>query len=106
MSIFAKNNGQIVGVALIWEHTDAFYIDVLWLNENNRKRGIGTKIISMMNTLAIDKGISKIFVDTYTFQAQEFYQKHAFNSIGTIPEYLLGYDRIFSGRTSIHNIYL
>lgn len=94
-SIFAKDNTQIVGGALVWEHSDALYIDVLWLNENYRKKGIGTKIISIIDTIAIDKRISKIFVDTYEFQSQEFYQKHGFNSIGIIPEYLLGYDRIF-----------
>ncbi|MGE3319480.1 MAG: GNAT family N-acetyltransferase [Candidatus Berkiella sp.] len=94
-SIFAKNNSQVVGGALVWEHSDALYIDVLWLHKNYRKKGIGTKIISMIDTVAIDKGISKIFVDTYEFQAQEFYQKHGFNGIGTIPGYLLGCDRVF-----------
>lgn len=94
-NVFAKANSQIIGGALVWEHSDAFYIDVLWLNESYRKKGIGTKIISMIETMALDKGILKIFVDTYEFQAQEFYQKHGFNSIGIIPEYLLGYDRVF-----------
>lgn len=94
-NVYAKENNQIVGGALVWEHSDALYIDVLWLNESYRKRGIGTKIVSMIDRVALDKGIPKIFVDTYAFQAQEFYQKHGFNSIGTIPGYLLGYDRIF-----------
>ncbi len=94
-NVYAKENNQVVGGALIWEHSDALYIDVLWINENYRKIGIGTKIVSMINMIALDKGISKIFVDTYEFQAQEFYQKHGFNNIGTIPGYLLGYDRSF-----------
>jgi N-acetylglutamate synthase-like GNAT family acetyltransferase len=94
-NVYAKENNQIVGGALVWEHSDAFYIDVLWLNENYRMKGIGSKIISIIDSVASDKGISKIFVDTYAFQAQEFYQKHGFNGIGIIPGYLLGYDRIF-----------
>ena len=94
-SVFAKDGNQIIGGALIWEHSDALYIDVLWCNENYRKKRIGTKIISMIDEIAINKRISKLFVDTYAFQAQAFYQKHGFYCIGTIPEYLLGYDRIF-----------
>ena len=39
--------------------------------------------------------ISKFFVDTYGFQAQEFYQKYGFKIISTVPDYLLGHDRIF-----------
>jgi N-acetylglutamate synthase-like GNAT family acetyltransferase len=94
-SVFAKIDNQIIGGALIWEHSDALYIDVLWCNENYRKKGVGTKIINMVINLASDKRIPKIFVDTYAFQAQAFYQKQGFYCIGTIPEYLLGHDRIF-----------
>lgn len=94
-SIFAKNNSHIIGGALIWEHSDALYIDVLWCNEKYRKKGIGTKIISMIDAEALNKGLAKIFVDTFSFQAQEFYQKHGFHCIGSIPGYLLGHERIF-----------
>ncbi|MGM9451960.1 GNAT family N-acetyltransferase [Legionella bozemanae] len=94
-SIFVKDSNQIIGGALIWEHSDALYIDVLWCDESYRKKGVGTKIISMIDDVAINKKISKIFVDTYAFQAQAFYQKHGFYCIGTIPEYLLGHNRMF-----------
>lgn len=94
-SIFAKDGSQIIGGALIWEHSDALYIDVLWCDEQYRKKGIGTKIIGMIDEVAINKGLSKLYVDTYAFQAQAFYQKHGFYCIGTIPEYLLGHDRMF-----------
>ncbi len=94
-SIFAKDGSQIIGGALIWEHSDALYLDVLWCDEHYRKKGVGTKIISMIDEVARNKGLQKIFVDTYAFQAQAFYQKHGFYCIGTIPEYLLGHDRMF-----------
>jgi N-acetylglutamate synthase-like GNAT family acetyltransferase len=94
-SIFAKENNQVIAGALIWEHSDALYIDVLWCDEGYRNKGIGTKIIAMINQVAIDKHVSKIFVDTYAFQAQKFYQKQGFYRIGIVPEYMLGHDRIF-----------
>lgn len=94
-SIFAKNGLEIIGGAIIREHSDALYIDVLWCSEDCREQGIGSKIINIIDDIAIDKQISKIFVDTYAFQAQAFYQKNGFYCIGTIPEYLLGHDRFF-----------
>lgn len=94
-SIFAKNDTQIIGGALIWEHSDALYIDVLWCNEKNRKQGVGTKIMTMIDGVAKNKGLPKIFVDTYAFQAQDFYKKHGFYCIGIVSEYMLGHDRIF-----------
>ena len=94
-SVFAKDGNQIIGGALIWEHSDALYIDVLWCNEQYRKQGIGTKIITMIDDAAKNKGLPKIFVDTYEFQARAFYEKHGFYCIGTITKYLKDYDRIF-----------
>lgn len=50
----------------------------------------------MIDGVAKNKGLPKIFVDTYEFQAQAFYEKHGFYCIGTIPKYLKDYDRNFS----------
>lgn len=94
-SVFVKENARIIGGALIWEHSDALYIDVIWCDENYRKKGIGSKILTMIDDEAANKDLSKIFVDTYAFQAQDFYKKHGFYCIGTIPQYLLGHDRMF-----------
>lgn len=94
-SLFAKDGAQIIGGALIWEHSDALYIDVLWCNEKYRKQGIGTKIITMIDGIAKNKRLPKIFVDTYAFQAQDFYKKHGFYCISIVPEYMLGHDQIF-----------
>jgi N-acetylglutamate synthase-like GNAT family acetyltransferase len=94
-SVFAKNGAQIIGGALVWEQSDALYIDVLWCDDNYRKKGVGTKIITLINNVAIDKKIPKIFVDTYAFQAQTFYKNQGFYWIGTIPEFMSGHDRIF-----------
>jgi N-acetylglutamate synthase-like GNAT family acetyltransferase len=94
-SVFAKDDTQIIGGALIWEISDALYINELWCNEKYRKQGVGTKIITMIDDAAKNKGLSKIFVDTYEFQARAFYEKHGFYCIGTIPKYLKNYDRFF-----------
>jgi N-acetylglutamate synthase-like GNAT family acetyltransferase len=94
-SVFAKEGDQIIGGALIFEHSDALYIDVLWCNEQYRKQGIGTKIMTMIDDVAKNKRLSKIFVDTYAFQAQAFYEKHGFYCIGIIPKHLKDYDCIF-----------
>lgn len=94
-SLLAKRAEVIIAGSLIWQHSDALYIDSLWCDTAYRRQGIGSQLMAMLFSIAIDKAIKQIFVDTYDFQAQDFYHKHGFVSIGVIPGYLLGHDRIF-----------
>ncbi|HVV68532.1 MAG TPA: GNAT family N-acetyltransferase [Gammaproteobacteria bacterium] len=95
-SIYVKDQQQrIIGGALIWEHSDALYIDVLWVAMAYRKQGIGLKLLQKIENAPRNKSISKLYVDTYTFQSQGFYEKHGFYPIATIKDYLLGFDRIY-----------
>lgn len=77
-NIFVKKNENIIAGAIIYQHKDALYIDVLWCMEEYRHKGIGSKLIGMIEADAQHKSIKKLFVDTYAFQAQEFYTKHGF----------------------------
>ncbi len=95
-SIYVKNKQQlIIGGALIWEYSNALYIDVLWVNDAYRGQGIGREILKKIENNVKNKGLAKLYVDTYSFQAEEFYEKQGFYHIARIDDYLLGFDRYF-----------
>lgn len=98
-SLFAKKAETIIAGSLIWQQGDGLYIDTFWCSEPYRGQGIGSTLMVMLLDIALTKAVTKIFVDTYDFQAQDFYQKHGFACIGVIPGYLLGHDRIFLKKT-------
>lgn len=98
LSLFGKAVDAVIAGALIWQHTDALYIDSLWCDEAYRGQGIASQLMAMLCAIAIEKNIKQIFVDTYDFQAQNFYRKHGFECIGIIPSYWLGHDRLFLKR--------
>lgn len=95
VSVYAIDNNEIVGGAIVWIHRDAFYIDTFWMTDQCRGQGAGHEIMNKIEAYAREKEVGKIFVDTFSFQAETFYQKFNFNEIGRAPEYLLGHDRIF-----------
>ncbi len=89
------HKGDIIGGATVWEHSDAFYIDILWVDEEHRKNKIGSQLIQQIAEQALTKNIRKLFVDTFAFQAVDFYLKQGFIVIGKLENYLLGHDRIY-----------
>lgn len=95
-NVYAKTEkNDIIGGATIWEHSDALYIDILWVDEHYRNQKIGSKLITEIIAQARKKNIKKLFVDTYDFQASDFYLKHGFFVIGRLEKYLLEHDRIY-----------
>jgi GNAT superfamily N-acetyltransferase len=57
--------------------------------------GMGTRLMAEAEAEARRRGLSGIWLDTWTFQAPGFYQKRGFAEVGRIPNYPHGHDRIF-----------
>ena len=93
--IVATYNNEVVGGLIIERCSDAFYIKTLWVNENYRKAGIASKLMDMLFEKALSDKIHKIFTDTYGFQAHGFYEKQGVKVISTVPNYILGHDKIY-----------
>ena len=94
--VFARNaNLEIVGGASIYQHSDALYLDTLWVDESYRGKMIGTELMETTLKEAVGRGCKRVFTDTFDFQALDFYEKFGFKEISRVEGYLLGHDRIF-----------
>ncbi|CDZ77535.1 N-acetylglutamate synthase [Legionella massiliensis] len=95
-SIFVRNEQkEIIGGATVWQHSDAMYIDILWFAEQYRRKSLGSRVIEELFKQARAKNINNIFVDTFDFQALDFYLKKGFVVIARLEKFLLGHDRIY-----------
>jgi GNAT superfamily N-acetyltransferase len=88
-----KNNIQ--GGILAWLHTESVYIDVIWLEKNLRNKDFGTKLLLASEIEAIKHGCYYSTVDTYSFQAKEFYLKNGYALLGEVKNYLFQHSKIF-----------
>ncbi|WP_196893389.1 GNAT family N-acetyltransferase [Aureivirga marina] len=94
---FAENeNGKVIGGILggigCW---NGFEIKVLWVNEKYRNQGIGSKILNQAEKIAKEKGATIAMLDTFDFQAKEFYLKQQYKIIGEIENFPEGHQRIY-----------
>jgi len=60
-----------------------------------RGQGFGRRAMEMAEAEARAAGLDGIWLDTWTFQAPEFYPKLGFVECGRIKDYPPGHDRIF-----------
>lgn len=63
------------------------YVELLAVAEAGRGKGIGTKLMTRMEADARLRGMQGIWLDTYSFQAPEFYKRLGFSEFGRIDGY-------------------
>jgi len=72
-----------------------FLIDVLFVDEALRGRGVGRELMARAEAEARNRGCHGAQVDTLSFQAPRFYQQFGFEVIGTVPDFPAGHERYF-----------
>lgn len=79
-------HGNTIGGILGGTYWGWMYVDILWVHENHRKQGIGSKLLSMAEQESIRRGCHHVHLDTMNWQAPEFYKKHGYEVIGVLPD--------------------
>lgn len=65
---------------------NCLYIDVLWVKEEFRYNGYGSKLLNEVEKIAKEKGCNLVHLDTFDFQAKDFYLKHGYEVFGVIDD--------------------
>jgi GNAT superfamily N-acetyltransferase len=72
-----------------------FFINLVYLPDDLRKIGLGTKLLKDAEVEAKRRGCSRAVLFTISFQAPEFYRKHGYIMFGEVPCQPPGTTRIF-----------
>ena len=83
--------GGILG-ELYWEW---FYVDLMWVREDLRQYGHGRRLLTHAEDEARRRGASHVYLDTFSFQAPDFYQKNGYEIFGELTDYPPGHRRFF-----------
>ena len=79
-------NDNLIGGLLGGTYWGWMYVDILWVHESHRHKGIGLKLLCEAEKEAISRGCHHVHLDTMSWQAPEFYKKHGYEVIGTLPD--------------------
>ncbi|WP_136798623.1 GNAT family N-acetyltransferase [Desulfosediminicola ganghwensis] len=90
-----KQQGEICGglvgrIAWEWMH-----IEIIWLSSGLRNKGFGRQLIEKAEKIARQKGCTGVHLDTFSFQAPDFYTGIGYKIFGKIEDYPKGQCRYF-----------
>ena len=96
LRIFVRNsNGEIIGGLLGDTFWGWLYISILWLHDRLRGQGMGTKLLEMAEAEGVRRGCHHAFLDTMSFQALPFYEKHGYTVFGVLEDFPIGHSRYY-----------
>lgn len=94
--VMKDSNGDIMaGVNSMLYCWNCLYIDILWVNEAHRTKGYGSILMKEVEEVAKEKGCHLIHLDTFDFQAKDFYIKLGFEVFGVLEDNPEGHTRYF-----------
>jgi GNAT superfamily N-acetyltransferase len=87
--------GKTVGG--LWGRTiyDWLYVELFVVPETFRGRRLGSTILKRAEDIALARGCIGVWLNTYEFQAPDFYTKQGYELFGSIDDHPLGQHRFF-----------
>ncbi|MEI4486117.1 GNAT family N-acetyltransferase [Frigidibacter sp. MR17.14] len=87
--------GRVLGGLVGRTAYDWAVIELLYVPPEARGRGTGRRLVAAAEALARDRGCTGIWLDSFGFQAPEFYRRLGYRVFGTLPDNPRGDSRWF-----------
>jgi len=86
--------GGLHGGLYGWTWGGCGYIDLLWVREDQRGTGLGSKLLTAAEQEIRGRGCDQVALSTHSFQAPGFYARFGYRECGRNPAYPRGHDQI------------
>lgn len=95
--VLKDKDGNIIGGinCILFYCWNTMYIDMLWVSENHRKNGHGSKLLNEIERIAREEKCTLIHLETMDFQAKDFYTKNGYEIFGELENVPNGHKRYY-----------
>ena len=70
-------------------------ISLLWVSPDNRGSGLGTTLLQRLESEAMAEGCTRSHIDTFSYQAHQFYLANGYKAFAELSDYAEGHSRIY-----------
>jgi GNAT superfamily N-acetyltransferase len=86
---------EIVGGVIGATYWDWLHVDLMWIKEEFRGRGYGHRLLMLAEEEARKRGAKNAYLDTFSFQAPDFYKQHGYRVFGELADFPTAHQRYF-----------
>ena len=92
--------GNIIGgiLSIVNHYSKSLYIDILWIKEEYRKDRYGSILMDEVEREAKEKGVYLLNLDTFDFQAKDFYIKRGYELYAVLNDCPVNHKRYYLKR--------
>ncbi|HEX8696638.1 MAG TPA: GNAT family N-acetyltransferase [Longimicrobium sp.] len=96
LRLFVRDEaGRIQGGLLGEIYFGWLYVSILWIAEAHRGAGWGRRLLARAEAEAAARGCRHVWLDTFSFQAPDYYPRLGYEVFGALEDYPPGQTRYF-----------
>ena len=96
LAVFAcDDEGAIVGGAFGWLNWNWLDASLLWVDERRRGQGLGSRLLQRLEAAARERGCRRAHLETFSYQARAFYERHGYREFACLPDYPPGHTKVY-----------
>jgi GNAT superfamily N-acetyltransferase len=80
-------DGALLGGLLGGTYWGWLYVSILFVDAACRGTGIGGELLARAEALALERGATHVFLDTFSFQAEPFYARRGYAVFGSLDDF-------------------
>lgn len=92
--LYAPDN-TVVGGLIGETHWEWLYINLLFVKSELRGHGYGHRLLTLAEDEARQRGAKNAYLDTFSFQAPDFYKQHGYQIFGELRGFPPGHQRYY-----------
>ncbi|MBM3663578.1 MAG: GNAT family N-acetyltransferase [Actinobacteria bacterium] len=95
LAVFAYAADELIGGAAGYTHWGWLFVSHLWVQDGSRRARLGSRLMEQIEAAAVGRGAEMAHLDTYDFQARQFYEHIGYEQFAELENYPRGHSRHF-----------